>query len=340
MKVWVMRNTTYEIQDRSVQDGVVGEFRWLKDSIASPKLKDIENIYQDEHPDDVPKRVAIKAGEPFRFAGGERTRNGKKIPGMKKGDWIILSLKNNKDRASGYSYVGIIAGDYEYSKRCGQFWHQRQMDWKKELPNSEIPHHLTNLGKVSEISDPDMPSKLSKVLEGEEVDVDISDREDKDSVAAAREDIRSFIKEHFSGHSLSKLVGAILEAMGYKCKISPEGPDKGIDIYARLGELGDTLCVQVKNTSSQKGSPDLDQFKGAMSKKGEKGIYVSWGGFGGVKHESNLRDEYFDSMQLWNSDDVLRLIDEHYEKFSNELKQKFPLRRVLVVDLQDNSRDN
>ena len=42
----------------------------------------------------------------------------------------------------------------------------------------------------------------------------------------------------FKGHGLSRIVGAILHAEGFSIRVSPEGPDGGVDIVAGTGALG------------------------------------------------------------------------------------------------------
>lgn len=53
----------------------------------------------------------------------------------------------------------------------------------------------------------------------------------------ARDQIRDFIARKFKGHNLDRLVGAVLEAQGYKVQISPEGVDGGVDILAGYGPM-------------------------------------------------------------------------------------------------------
>ena len=53
------------------------------------------------------------------------------------------------------------------------------------------------------------------------------------------------------------LVGNLLEAMGYRTRVSPEGPDKGIDIVVFRDELGlhpPIIKVQVKSGEGNVGA--------------------------------------------------------------------------------------
>jgi restriction system protein len=55
---------------------------------------------------------------------------------------------------------------------------------------------------------------------------------------AATDQIMTRIQEDFAGHELTALVAAVLEAEGFRCLISPPGPDGGVDISAGRGPLG------------------------------------------------------------------------------------------------------
>ena len=71
----------------------------------------------------------------------------------------------------------------------------------------------------------------------------------------------------FQGHGLARLVEAVLRAQGYTTHLSPEGPDKGIDLLAAPGPLGfgrPRLCVQVKSGDTPADLPTLNQLVGAM----------------------------------------------------------------------------
>ena len=63
----------------------------------------------------------------------------------------------------------------------------------------------------------------------------------------AEDRIREFIEQKFKGHGLSRLVDAVLKAIGYTTAVSPPGPDGGVDIVAGRGPMGfdpPRLCVQ------------------------------------------------------------------------------------------------
>ena len=87
-----------------------------------------------------------------------------------------------------------------------------------------------------------------------------------ETVAAVAEDIeettRDFVLKQLGmqlkGHPLAEFVALLLNAMGYHTRVSPEGPDRGIDIIAHRDELGfepPIIKVQVKSGEGSIGDP-------------------------------------------------------------------------------------
>ena len=223
---------------------------------------------------------------------------------VQKRDWVILPLMG---KSKEYCAVGKIAGDYRYVKSASQGCnHRRRVSWKdKQFPDEAIPHPLTNQATVSRIKKSNL---VARALEG---------RKDNASGDAR---VKQSIMREFKAHDMEGLIVQIFLAMGYECASAPKGADGGIDINVThpSDELVDPLCVQVKNTQGSKGSPDIQRLVGAMSEQRvHKGLYVSMGGFGGDKRKKALR-ERFPHIRLWNADDVLRLVREHYSNFEDE----------------------
>jgi restriction system protein len=138
------------------------------------------------------------------------------------------------------------------------------------------------------------------------------------------------IAREFKGHKLALLVEAIIKAQGYVTNRSEPGPDGGVDILAGSGPLGfesPKICIQVKSSSSPVGVDILQKLQGAVNNfKAEQGLLVSWGGFKRTVLEEARRN--FFTVRLWDSGTLLNEILKHYEKFSDELKAEFPLKRI------------
>lgn len=103
--------------------------------------------------------------------------------------------------------------------------------------------------------------------------------------------------EHFVAH--------LLEAMGYRTRVTQATGDGGVDVIAHRDALGlepPIVKVQCKRTTGSIG--------GLM--------------FSGSPGPSRRR--------LINGNELVELVFEHYEKFSPEYKRLLPTRSVYVVD--------
>lgn len=127
---------------------------------------------------------------------------------------------------------------------------------------------------------------------------------------------------------MQELVAGILRAMGYKTQVSPSGPDRGKDIVASPDGFGfenPRIVVEVKHRKGAMGAQQVRSFLGGRHKD-DRGLYVSTGGFSKDAHYEAERASV--ATALWNLDDLVRALVEHYEKLDNETKRLVPLRRV------------
>ena len=110
-----------------------------------------------------------------------------------------------------------------------------------------------------------------------------------ESVAAVSQDIeettRDFILKQLArdlkGHALEYFIGHLLEAMGYRARVTPGSGDGGVDVIAHRDALGfepPIIKVQVKSTEGTVGEPDVKQLKGNLSGD-EKGLFITLGTF-------------------------------------------------------------
>jgi restriction system protein len=65
---------------------------------------------------------------------------------------------------------------------------------------------------------------------------DVVERPDPEQTS--KDELLKFIQRKFPRHELADLVAAILRAEGYMTKVSPPGPDGGVDILAGSGPMG------------------------------------------------------------------------------------------------------
>jgi len=173
--------------------------------------------------------------------------------------------------------------------------------------------------------------KIESVLKQKNDEEQISETLDVEQFS--KDQIIKFIESKFSGHGLAILVEQILLAKGFVTKSSPPGPDGGVDILAGSGPLGfdnPKICVQVKSQRSPIEAPKLRELDGAAKKFGaDYGIFVSWGGF--TKSALDEARNSFFQTRLWDQGALLEEIVQNYEKFSDDVKAEFPLKRIWTL---------
>lgn len=174
------------------------------------------------------------------------------------------------------------------------------------------------------------------VMEGKDVPQPVTT---DDTVALVGEDIedttRDFIlkrlAQELKGHPFAHFIAHLLEAMGYRTRVSPEGPDGGIDIVAHKDELGfepPIIKVQVKSGEGSVGDPVVSALYGKVE-QAEFGLLVTLGTFtqparNFASTKSNLR--------LIDGNDLVGLVLQHYDQFDSRYKGLLPLKRVYIPE--------
>jgi restriction system protein len=128
---------------------------------------------------------------------------------------------------------------------------------------------------------------------------------------------------------MQEIVAALLRALGYRTTISPQGTDRGKDIFASPDGLGfeqPRIVVEVKHRRGQAiGAPEVRSFLGGRHKD-DRGLYVSTGGF--------TREAYYEAerasipVTLMTLDELAHAIMENYEKFDLIGRSLIPLTKV------------
>ena len=82
----------------------------------------------------------------------------------------------------------------------------------------------------------------------------------------------------------------------------------------------------------------MDQLIGTMANVGaEYGLLVSWGGF----KSSIIRDipVQFFKVRLWSRIEIINEFLKHYEQMDDEIKQEIPLKRIWVLEQDDDNEE-
>ena len=302
----------------------------------------MRKIVRDLYPDETAARVGNTTGQFWAFALA-----------MKAGDWVITPHKNKPTIA-----IGEVTGGYQYDSSAPPLYrHSRSVKWlNQDIPRSDFDRDLLySLGAimtVCEVKRNNAEQRVRAMAKAGWKSVPIStavkntkadavtpeeDGADIDLERLARDQIAKHILAKFKGHGMARLIEAILKAQGYTTYLSPEGPDKGVDILAAPGALGfgtPRLCVQVKSGDSPVDLATLTQLKGAMlNVHAQHGLLVSWGGFKSSV-EREIPTQFF-HVRTWDQDTIIDELLAHFDKLDAELRAELPFKRIWSMTSPD-----
>lgn len=171
------------------------------------------------------------------------------------------------------------------------------------------------------------PKKEGLVTDEQEVQkisLTVEEAEEK-----AWEQIQQFLQK-VNPYEFQELVADLLRAMDYHVSwVAPPGRDRGIDIIAYTDPLGASLPrirVQVKHRDQPTAVADLRAFMSVLGTD-DLGLFVSSGGFtNDAKDEARTQERR--KVTLLDLENFFDLWVEHYEKLSQEARQRFPLKPI------------
>ena len=345
MALWLVRAGKYGEYESCFLDKNVICLTWegMEDvdlgSMKGPA--EIKEAVQTAYPNATPGRLSNWSGQIRAF-----------VLGMQPGDWIVLPRKTQASIA-----VGEITGPYEYDSKAEPMErHFRKVTWiNREVPRpsfkQDILYSFGAFLTICKISRNDAEARVRAMAkagwkEPRIVAATVSGSPDGDGeedgglvdlAQVARDQISKMITRLYSGHGMARLVAAILTSQGYTTRISPPGPDKGVDILAAPDPLGfgtPRICIQVKSGDTPVDRPTLDQLIGVMQNVGaEQGLLVSWGGFrSSVEKEAS--NQFF-RVRLWDADVLIENLLTQYDRLPAEIRAELPLKRIWTVAGQD-----
>ncbi len=280
------------------------------------------------YPEKKPAAVANNGGQLFRF-----------VHEMAEGD--IIAYPSKADRQI---HLGRVEGAYKYDAKLeAGYPHTRPVKWLKAVSRTKFSQGaLYEIGSaLSLFQIKNYADEFRAAIEGKVVPVpgrvqdDETVAEVSNEVAETTSDfILKTLAQATKGHPFAHFVAHLLQAMGYRTRVSPEGPDGGVDIVAHRDELGfepPIIKVQAKSTDGSVGDPVVSALYGKVGSN-EHGLLVTLGTFTSAakafgRSKSNLR--------LVDGPDLVDLVLAHYEKFDAKYKSLLPLRRVYVPVLPE-----
>ena len=181
--------------------------------------------------------------------------------------------------------------------------------------------------KRSRPSQKNDPPKVIDKTEVKEISLTVEEAEEK-----AWEEIKEFLVK-MQPYEFQELVADLLRAMDYHVSwVSPPGKDRGIDIIAYTDPLGTSIPrikVQVKRRDSPVPVEGLRAFLSVLGTD-DVGLFVSSGGFtSDAKDEARTQERR--KVTLLDLENLYDLWVEHYEKLSQEARQRFPLKPIYFL---------
>ena len=243
---------------------------------------------------------------------------------MKVGDRVLTF-----DKARREYLVGTVAGEYSFRpEEVKDHPHVRKVDWHGRVSRDRLRVASRNtLGSTLTLfSVPEeVWADVFEVLKGESpatLLIEAAEQE-REELEETREDTQAraleLIKDRIlrlDDAQMEHLVAALLRGMGYRTRVTPKGPDRGVDVFASPDGLGfqePRIKVEVKHRrNSAINAPDIRSFLGAL-RPGDRGLYVSTGGY--TREAKYEADRANVPITLLDLDELASAIVTHYDGF-------------------------
>jgi restriction system protein len=282
----------------------------------------------ESYPEKKPGAIPNNAGQLLRF-----------VHEIKIGDLIVYPSKRDRE-----IHIGEVTGPYRYDPSIeAGYPHLHEVKWLKNVPRTRFSQGaLYEIGSAMSLFQvKSYAEEFISALQGSTAPQAGTDDETVPIVAdeieqTTRDFILKQLAQELKGHDFADFVAHLLGTMGYRTRVSPPGPDGGIDIIAHKDELGfepPIIKVQVKSNEGSIGNPVASALYGNVG-PGEFGLIVTLGTFtkqavSFALGKSNLR--------LIDGNELVDLVLQHYEQFDSRYKGLLPLKRVYVPEVLQRS---
>lgn len=291
------------------------------------RFEDYETIKQkfiEAYPEARPGEIASKVAMIYKFRTVMQVND--KVISYDTGERVYL--------------IGTIISNYYYKpSEIPDYPHVRKVKWEGRVSRDLLPPASRNslgsaltLFSVNEDIWADIKSALKRkvtIISEESAEEEKKELQQikEDTIEKARELIKDKILK-LDDREMERLFATILRAMGYKSRITPIGPDRGVDVLASPDGLGleqPRIRCEVKHRKTQMGAQDIRSFLGGL-REGNRGLYVSTGGF--TKEAKYEAERSNVPCTLIDLDELAELVIDNYEKFDIEGCTLIPLVKV------------
>lgn len=240
--------------------------------------------------------------------------------------------------------LGTVTGDLEW-QQDRESPRVRKVQWTQEVDRDQLSVGARNsLGAIATMFR--LPSEVATEMWakarpiGSTAPPPVSSpprtEEDDESEELVFRDVEAksqqFVEDRLarlSWREMQELVAGILRAMKYRTRVSAEGSDRGVDIFASPDGLGlqePRVFVEVKHRRNEQiGAPDIRAFLGGR-KPNDCCLFVSTGGFSKEARYEAERSAI--PLTLLHLADVRDLLIEHYDNVDAATRALVPLRQI------------
>ena len=291
----------------------------------------IRSRFNEVYPDEKPRTRSVWAAQTKRF-----------VRDVEVGDTVATYHPGTRRY-----HLGIVQSSAELlSRKDGDEDRPefvRKVEWRDQCVRDALSVSTRNsLGSIATLFriSPKSLVELRQLCSGEDpsnysLDESREISEESDDVDILEEYIAQ--SEQFVEDKIAKLdwqqvqglVAGIIRAMGYRTRVSPPGPDRGVDIFASHDGLGLTeprIFVEVKHRAGTVSAPEVRSFLGGR-RAGDRCLYVSTGGFSTEARYEAERSQI--PLTLLAMPDLRQLLVENYETLDSETRALVPLRKVF-----------
>lgn len=291
----------------------------IGDLSSVPASRDkFKQLVAAKHPELKPGAIPVYGGQLYRF-----------VHEIQVNDIVAYPSK-----ATRTIHLGKVTGSYTMVP--GPYSHRRSVQWLQEVPRTNFSQgalyeigSATSLFQIKNFADEFLAAYEGKQPDPGDVEDETVAEVEEDIEETTRDFVLKNLAQRLKGHPFAQFVGQLLNTMGYRTRVSPPGPDGGVDIIAHKDELGfepPIIKVQVKSSEAKIGDPEVSSLYGKVG-LGEHGLLVTLGTYTSqaasfARSKSNLR--------LIDGEELVELVLAHYEQFDSRYKGILPLKRVYV----------
>jgi restriction system protein len=252
------------------------------------------------------------------------------------GDVVMTPIRDTRE-----IHMGQVLGDYSYRPDLiERLPNTREVKWERTISRDQLSTAARNAAgsTLTVFRLNEYREELLALYEGRESRIDDLDEDDAaglelyEEIKGKADELISDRISHMDPYDFQDLVAALLRAMGFYTQVSPPGPDRGVDIVAHPDSLGfqtPRIKAQVKQRSGTAGGQDLRNFMSTL-REGERGLFVSTGGFSKDAQYEAERAPRGISVTLVDRDRFVDLLGEYYDRLDPLAKALLPLKTILI----------